>query len=79
MERERTPSDMMSTDETNEQRRRLPPTAWAALSPAEQAERYRMELYMWHKNSGTLGTYYQMYPLDAPPTRKPRENDERER
>lgn len=41
----------------------------------EHPEAERMRLFDYHRRAGTLGTYYDLYPLDRPPVREP----ERER
>jgi hypothetical protein len=37
----------------------------------EHPEAERARLYRQHRIAGSLDTYYQMYPLDRPPSRDP--------
>jgi hypothetical protein len=37
-----------------------------ALGEAERYEVERAADFAWHKNAGTMGLYYQLYPLDRP-------------
>lgn len=49
---------------------KIDPNSFEALTSDEKAAALRAELYATHKASGSLGTYYAMYPDEAP---KPRE------
>ena len=45
----------------------IKPGSWESLDNHAKAEIIRMQLYQVHKERGSLGTYYQLYPDHTPP------------
>lgn len=47
--------------------------------PAGGAAKLKLELYGWHKQHGTLGVFYELYPEARPVERGPGDRGGRER
>jgi hypothetical protein len=64
-----------------EQGKNVAPDSVEAMTDNEKWALRRAQLYAAHKARGSLGTYYYLYPDDAPPGywKKERQDDGRER